>query len=121
MRCPRCKAKAYRTTWRSICTRKRKTIWFKANCWQCSNCRIAVGPFRFLTPELEDENEVLASIEWQKQYNEVIPPDYPINRIKKIMRTKEGRDRVANAFGKALEKEVNRKNGHIHVYVFLIV
>jgi len=80
------------------------------NCWLCPSqcCRLNIGPLTYLTPELEDKNDVIAEAAWQEKFNEPMPPDYPMNRIRKIMRTEEGKRRVAEAFGVALHKEAAR-------------
>lgn len=108
MGCMNCKGKTCFTTYRARYSRAGKSMLIESKCLMCLNCRTPIGPFTFLTAELAEENDVNAEIEWQSKFNEKMPPAYPMSRIRKIMRTEEGRRRVAEAFGKALHKEAER-------------
>jgi hypothetical protein len=108
MGCPNCGGESYLTTYRARYPRAGKSLLVKSKCMMCSSCRTRIGPFKFLTPALANENDANAEIEWERKYNEKMPPEYPMGRIRKIMRTEEGKRRVAEAFGKALYKEVEK-------------
>jgi hypothetical protein len=68
-----------------------------------------MGPFQFMSHGLEDQNEALAGRVWQEKFEESIPPPLPGVRLRKLMRTPEGKARVANAFGKVLEQAIAEK------------
>ncbi|MHA2067825.1 MAG: hypothetical protein ACXABY_25970 [Candidatus Thorarchaeota archaeon] len=61
---------------------------------------------RFITPELEEENDQQAAKVWLETFSEPIPPPVVGARVRKIMRTEEGRRRVAEAFGKVIKQEI---------------
>jgi len=104
MQCPRCGSDSVRGTWNSRIRRDDRDVWIKAECWICSGCRL-----RFITPQQEDENESLAAAVWRDTYSEAMPPPPAGVRIRKLMRTPEGRARVARVFGRVLEQKVKEK------------
>jgi len=101
MRCPRCRSDSATGTWHSRVRREDREVWIDAECWVCTGCRL-----RFITPEQEDQNEVLAAVVWQETHSETIPPPLPMERIRRLMRTPEGKARVARAFGRVLEQQL---------------
>jgi hypothetical protein len=56
--------------------------------------------------DLEDANEDRAHKLWHETFGEEMPPPLPGARLRKLMRTPEGRSRVAQAFGKVLEQQI---------------
>jgi len=69
-----------------------------------------MDPFKFRTPEQDDENDLRAAQVWRDTFHEEIPPALPGVRLRKLMRTEAGRVQVARAFGKVLSTEIeNRK------------
>ncbi|MDB4278122.1 hypothetical protein N9917_00715 [Deltaproteobacteria bacterium] len=111
MQCPRCQSDCIEGSWRSRIRRGDKTIRIQAACWVCSSCRTSMGPLQLLTVELEDQNDALAAAVWQETFSEDIPPPLPGVRIRKLMRTPEGRSRVARAFGQVLAQQVQEREG----------
>lgn len=106
MLCPRCQAVCTQGTWRSRVRREGREVWFEAACWKCPACRTNYGPLQFITAELEDQNEALAATAWRNTFSEEIPPPLPMVRIRRLMRTAEGRAAVARAFGRVLEQKI---------------
>lgn len=108
MQCPRCHAEVVPGFWRSRVRRKDKVVWIRAHCWQCS-CRTPTGPFSFTTPEQEDQNEALAAAVWRENFSEDMPPPLVGVRLRRLMRTSEGKARVAAAFGRVLQHQITER------------
>jgi Fe-S-cluster-containing hydrogenase component 2 len=111
MLCPRCQSVCTEGTLRNRVRRGDKVVWIQAACWVCTSCRTHCGPLQILTPELEDRNDALAAAVWRDTFDEDIPPPLPGVRIRKLMRTPEGKARVAEAFGKVLVQKVQEREG----------
>lgn len=109
MLCPRCRGVAVESSWRSRVRREGKDIWVQAKCGKCSSCRTSTGPLTFLTPALEDENERIAAADWQNTFSETIPRPVAGERIRRLMRTPEGRAQVLRAFERALTKKIQER------------
>jgi hypothetical protein len=62
-----------------------------------------------VTPELAEANDALEAVAWREKFTETIPPPLPGVRIRRLMRTPEGKARVAQAFGKVLAQTVEGK------------
>lgn len=89
--------------------RSNKRVRVESAYWHCAACRTDTGPFRFIDQTLEEENDSEASRVWQDKFNEPMPPPVVGARIRKIMRTEEGRKAVAKAFGRAIEKKISKE------------
>jgi hypothetical protein len=109
MLCPRCRSTCTEGTWRSRVRRGDKELRVHLQCWRCSSCRLPTGPFQFVTPELATANDALEAAAWQATFSEDIPPPLPGTRLRRLMRTEEGKARVAQAFGKVLARQVQER------------
>jgi hypothetical protein len=68
---------------------------------QCADCRL-----RFLTEALQDANDATVAEAWRQRFSEPIPPPLVGTRIRRRMRTRQGRAQVAAAFGRVLHRQL---------------
>lgn len=85
-------------------------MWVHLDCWRCSGCRVPTGPFQYVTLDMDMQNDEKIAAAWQERFSEPIPPDLPGVRIRKFMRTEEGKQRMAEAFGKVIAQKIEERS-----------